>query len=50
MLLFEEQEGRINEIQELRNRIVEVLRQDPYMGESGKLIKNIYDNFILQSM
>ena len=31
--LFSEQEGKTNDIQELRNRIMEVLRQEPYMGE-----------------
>ena len=34
VLFFEEQEAnRINGIQELRDRIMEVSRQGPYMGE-----------------
>ena len=28
-----EQEGKIDDIQELRNKIMEVLRQEPYVGE-----------------
>jgi len=31
--LFSEQDGKIDDIQELRNKIMEVLRQEPYMGE-----------------
>ena len=31
--LFSEQEGKTDHIQELRNKIMEVLRQEPYMGE-----------------
>jgi len=31
--LFSEQEGKTDDIQELRNKIMEVLRQEPYMGE-----------------
>ena len=32
-LLFSEQEGKTDDIQELRNKIMEVLRQEPYMGK-----------------
>ena len=30
---FSRPEGKTNDIQELRNKIMEVLRQEPYMGE-----------------
>ena len=31
--LLSEQEGKTDDIQELQNKIMEVLRQEPYMGE-----------------
>jgi len=33
LVYFTEQEGKTDDIQELRNKIMEVLRQEPYMGE-----------------
>ena len=31
--LFSERKGNTDDIQELRNKIMEVLRQEPYMGQ-----------------
>jgi len=33
VIFFSEQEGKTDDIQELRDKIIEVLRQEPYMGE-----------------
>jgi len=33
VIYFAEHEGNTDDIQELRNKIMEVLKQEPYMGE-----------------
>jgi len=33
VIYFAEQEGNTDDIQELQNKIMEVLKQEPYMGE-----------------
>ena len=41
--LFSVQEGKTDDIQELRNKIMEVLRQEPYMGEKIPVRLIIYN-------
>ena len=33
IVLFSEQEGKTDDIQELRNKIMKVMTQEPYMGK-----------------
>ena len=48
--LFSEQEGKTDDIQELRNKIMEVLRQEPYMGEKIPVRLIIYNIVLFLSL